>query len=62
MTTITLTDRQVAVLQGVVQQMLNTLPTEWEEFRGHIDELQEVVDPELAKLNKLYKTSIYPLD
>ena len=50
MTTITLTDRQFAALQAVVQQTLNTLPTEHEDVRGRIEDLQDVVDPELAKL------------
>jgi len=49
MTTITLTDEQVAVLQAVVQQTLNTLPIEHEDVRGRIEELQDVVDPELSK-------------
>ena len=49
MKTITLNEHEYATLTAVIQQTLITLPTEHEDLRTRIEELQDVVDPEFSK-------------
>ena len=49
MKTITLNENDYVTLTAVIQQTLITLPTEHENLRPRIEELQDVVDPEFSK-------------
>ena len=49
MRTIILNENEYVTLSAVIQQTLNTLPTEFEDLRTRIEELQDVVDPEFSK-------------